>query len=67
MNTEIPKGMKIKRLPAGKAYGANDLTNWSNRRTVGKCGVFDGKEFKKEKKRAKKLSKISGNKVKPFK
>jgi len=67
MNTEIPKGMKIKRLPTGKAYGADDLNNWSSRRATGKYGVFDGKEFRKQRKRAKKLSKIAGNKVKPFK
>jgi len=63
MNTEIPKGMKIKRLPAGKAYGADDLNNWG-----GKYGNrHNYKDFIKQRKRAKKLSKIAGHKVKPFK
>jgi hypothetical protein len=31
----------VTRLAPGKAFGADDLSNWSKRRTVGKACVFD--------------------------
>lgn len=52
--------VEVKILPPGKAYGADDLRNWSSRRLAGRSGVFDGKKAKKQRKRAKKLS------TKPF-
>jgi hypothetical protein len=58
--------VKITKLPPGKAYGADDLTNWSGRRLGGKFGVYDRKEIRKQIKSAAKLSKSAGRTVKPF-
>ena len=33
------EGVPIKKLPPGKAYGADDLTRWSQRRLVGRAGT----------------------------
>jgi hypothetical protein len=31
--------IKIKKLPAGKAEGADDLANWAHRRLAGRSGM----------------------------
>lgn len=63
--SDIP--IPITQLPAGKAYGADDIKNWSNRRKEGKSGVYDVKGIKKQRRRAKELSKVRGKRVKPWK
>lgn len=52
--------VEVKVLPPGKAFGADDLKNWSYRRARGRSGVFDKKALKKQRQRARKLG------VKPF-
>lgn len=60
-------GFPIKKLPPGEAFGARDLQNWSSNAAVGRAGSFNKKDFKKQRKRAKKLSRKSGRRVKAFK
>jgi len=39
-NTKIDYGsVEIKKLPAGEAFGARDLQNWSHNRTLGRFGT----------------------------
>lgn len=59
-------GFPITKLPPGEAFGARDLQNWSNNRATGRAGSFSKKDFKKQRKRAKKLSKRAGRRVKMF-
>jgi len=56
----------IKKLPPGKAYGADDLTNWASRRLSGRSGVYDRGEVKGQEKWAKQLSNVAGRRVKPW-
>jgi hypothetical protein len=60
-------GLPVTKLPPGEAFGARDLQNWSNNRAIGRPGAFNKKEFKKQRKLAKKLSKKAGRRIKPFK
>jgi hypothetical protein len=64
--TDKYDGVKIKKLPPGEAFGARDLRNWSTNRLCGRDGSFNLKDFRKQKQRAKKLSKKSGQRVKMF-
>jgi hypothetical protein len=63
--TEID-GVQIQKLAPGEAYGARDLQRWGHRRATGRSGSFDLRDLKRQKKRAKKLSKAAGHRVKPF-
>jgi hypothetical protein len=57
---------KIKKLKPGIAYGASDIQNWASRRGAGKDGVYNGKEIRKERKRALELSRLAGRPIKAF-
>jgi len=57
---------KIIKLPPGEAFGARDLQNWSNNRALGSAGSYNLAQAKKQRKKARKLSKASGYKVKEF-
>lgn len=58
--------VQITKLPPGKAFGADDLRNWGHQRLGGRAGSYSWKEAKKQRKRAKILSKRAGRKVKAF-
>ena len=47
----------VKKCEAGSVSGAGDLHQWALRRAVGKSGVLDSEELRKERKRIKKLKK----------
>ena|ERR1700677_3502927 len=57
---------KIRKLKPGIAYGATDIRNWAGRRSVGRGGVDNRKEIRRERKRALELSKLAGRPIKAF-